>query len=125
VIDGNQTWALSWKYPWIFAGRTETPSVVSQVRNILDMWAFIEEAHERFSAEEEERVKAKAHPYGNARFAGFDRHTDIQHIQAARFLIEDLNYFSRFKGRDLDSHVPVLNAYLRMYQGFEPVRRFW
>jgi len=86
------------------------------------MWSFIEEAHERFSAEEKEQVRTEAHPYGDVRFVGFDRHTDILHIEAARFLIEDLDRFSRFKGRDLDSHAPVINAYLRMYQAFEPIR---
>ena len=49
--------------------------------------------------------------------------TDILHIEVAKFLIEGLDHFSRFKGRDLDSHVPVLNAYLRMYQVFEPIRK--
>ena len=87
------------------------------------MWSFIEEAHEGFSAEEKKRVKAEARPYGDARFVGFDRHTDILHIEVAKFLIEGLDHFSRFKGRDLDSHVPVLNAYLRTYQVFEPIRK--
>ena len=97
--------------------------IVSEVVAILDMWSFIEEAHEGFSVEEKKRVKAEARPYGDARFVGFDRHTDILHIEVAKFLIEGLDHFSRFKGRDLDSHVPVLNAYLRMYQVFEPIRK--
>ena len=86
AIDSNQTWALSRKYPFIFGGRTQTPDVVSEVRDILDMWSFIEEAHEGFSAEEKKRVKAEARPYGDARFVGFDRHTDILHIEVAKFL---------------------------------------
>ena len=123
AIDSNQTWALSRNIPSFFGGRTQTPDVVSEVRDILYMWSFIEEAHERFSAEEKKRVKAEARPYGDARFVGFDRHTDILHIEVAKFLIEGLDHSSRFKGRDLDSHVPVLNAYLRMYQVFEPIRK--
>jgi hypothetical protein len=43
AIDSNQTWALSRKYPFIFGGRTQTPDVVSEVRDILDMWSYGQE----------------------------------------------------------------------------------
>ena len=62
AIDSNQTWALSRKYPFIFGGRTQTPDVVSEVRDILDMWSFIEEAHDGFSAEEKSASKQKRAP---------------------------------------------------------------
>ena len=90
---------------------------------ILDMWSFIEEAHERFSTEEKQRVKAEADPYGDARLTGFDCHANSDHIAAARFLIEELGRFPRFKGRNLYSPSSSLSEYQRMYRVFEPIRK--
>jgi uncharacterized protein YfbU (UPF0304 family) len=90
---------------------------------ILDMWSFIEEAHDRFSSEEKERVKAEAAPYGDAQFTGFDCRAEPDHVAAARFLIEDLGRFTRFKGRNLYSHPSSLGEYQRMYRVFEPIRK--
>jgi uncharacterized protein YfbU (UPF0304 family) len=123
AIETNQTWGLSWEYPFIFGGKSEAPAIVTEVVAILDMWSFIEEAHERLSADEKKRVKAEADPYGDARFTGFDCHTDTEHIAAARFLIENLGRFTRFKGRNLDSHPLSLAEYQRMYRVFEPIRK--
>ena len=89
------------------------------------MWYFIEEAHERFSAEEKKRVKAEARPYGDARFVGFDRHTDILHIEVAKFLIEGLDHFSRFKGRDLDSHVLCSMRICACIKSLSPFAKLW
>jgi uncharacterized protein YfbU (UPF0304 family) len=116
-------WGLSWQYPFNFGGKSEAPPIVSEVVAILDMWSFIEEPHERFSTEEKERVKAEADPYGDARFTGFDCHANSDHIAAARFLIEELGRFLRFKGRNLYSPSSSLSEYQRMYRVFEPIRK--
>jgi uncharacterized protein YfbU (UPF0304 family) len=125
-IERNQTWALSWKYPFIFDGKAETPAIVGEVVDILDMWSFIEEAYERFSAEEQEHVRIEAHLNGDPLFAGFDRHEDVRHVAAGRCLLEDLGKFSRFNRESPESTPPythLLNAYRRMCRVFEPIRK--
>lgn len=37
-------------------------------------------------------------------------------------MIDDLKRFTHFVGRDLNSHMPVIEAYRRMYRVFEPIR---
>lgn len=123
AIGTNQTWGLSWQYPWNVAWKSEAPPIVSEVVAILDMWCFIEEAHERISTEEKEFVKAEANPYGDARFTGFDCHANPDHIMAARFPIGDLGPFTRFKERNFFSQSSSLGEYQRMYRVFEPIRK--
>ena len=38
-----------------------------------------------------------------------------------RFLIEDLERFSEFSGRELNSHLPLTDAYRRILKVFEPI----
>ena len=125
MIERNQTWALSWKYPFIFDGKAETPAVVGEVADILDMWLFIEDAYERLSAEEQDQVRIKAHLNGDPLFAGFDRHEDVRHVAAARCLLEDLGKFPRFNREVPESTPPythLLNAYRSMYRVFANIR---
>ena len=44
-------------------------------------------------------------------------------MSIARFLIQQLDRFVEFKGRDLNSHMPSVAGYRRMYETFEPIRR--
>ena len=41
----------------------------------------------------------------------------------AYFLIDKLDRFSSFEGRDLNSHMPSLDMHRRMLRIFEPIRR--
>jgi uncharacterized protein YfbU (UPF0304 family) len=126
MIERNQTWALSWQYPFIFDGKAETPAIVGEVVDFLDMWSLIEEAYERLSAEDQEQVRAEAHLDGDPLFAGFDRHEDARHVAAARCLLEDLGKFQKFNralpGRTRP-YPHLLNAYRSMYRVFDPIRK--
>ena len=46
----------------------------------------------------------------------------IGHPSIARFLVEKMNRFSRFKGRDFNSHSPSAVRQRRMVAAFEPIR---
>ena len=77
----------------------------------------------RLSAKDKERVEKEAEPFGkNPRFNGFDGNNETEHMGVARFLIEDLERFSSFKKRDLNSHMPTLVGYRRMLRIFLPLR---
>lgn len=51
-----------------------------------------------------------------------DGNNENEYLNVSRFLIEHLDRFSDFKGRDLNSHMPSIDAYRRMYTVFEPIR---
>ena len=55
-------------------------------------------------------------------FPGFDGNHEGGHLGIADFLVNELGRFSDFKGRDLNSHCPLLENYRRMVKSFEPMR---
>lgn len=124
AIYTDNTWAFEWKYPGIFDSSEPAPPEVNEVVNFLDMWYFIEEAYETLSAAEKTDLEEKAAPFGkNPRFTGFDGNNECEYMGIAGFLIRQLERFVEFKDRDLNSHMPSVAGYRRMYETFEPIRR--
>jgi uncharacterized protein len=123
VIVGGHYWALGWKMQGIFHNHIDAPAAVREVVDILDMWSFIEEATADLSSEElKELNDSKEHSQPN--FLGFDGNNETEHMGIARFMIDHLGRFERFKGHKmgLNSHMPVLGRYLAMVRKFEPIR---
>ncbi len=126
VILGGHYWALGWEMPGIFHGHTDKQSRVRFVVDVLDMWSFIEEAFEELNEGDKARLASEAHPFGtHVQFPGFDGNNESEHLGIARFLVDDLERFSRFRDgrRDLNSHFPTLEGYGRMLRAFEPIRK--
>lgn len=126
VIVGGHYWALGWEMPGIFHGHSDKQARVSFVVDVLDMWSFMEEAFEELGKEEKARLAKEADPFGKrVQFPGFDGNNESEHLSIARFLINDLDRFTRFrKGHgDLNSHCPTLEGYGRMLRVFEPIRK--
>ena len=124
AIYSNNTWALSWELPGIVGDSPEsTPPEVSLVVDILDMWSFIEEAYERFDATEKSALEAKADPFGkHVEFSGFDGNNESEYMSIANFLVKEMDRFTRFADRDLNSHCPVIDGYQRMLAKFLTIR---
>jgi uncharacterized protein len=123
VIYGGHYWAPKWKMTGVFHDHVDNPRDVSHVVNVLDMWSFIEEAYEKFSAEQKAAIAEQVGPWAkHVEFTGFDGNHESSQMGIARFLIEDMNRFSRFKGRELNSHLPTYSRYRRMVELFEPMR---
>jgi len=125
AIYGGHYWALGWEMQGIFHGHADRRSRVSFVVDVLDMWSFIEEAFEKVSAEEKERLAKEVGPWGkDVQFVGFDGNNESEHLSIARFLVNDLHRFGRFRTghRDLNSHHETLETYRAMYRVFEPLR---
>lgn len=124
AIHSENTWALDWEMPGVVGSDSEeTPPLVIDVVNYLDMWSFLEEAHSSFDSPAKDRVAAQAEPFGShVRFPGFDGNNETDAMSVAHILVNHMGRFSRFKGRDLNSHAPLLDNYRRMYSIFEPIR---
>lgn len=123
VIYGGHYWGLDWKYSGLFHSHTDSEAVVSEVVDILDMWRFLERGFNELSKEDMEQVAADAKPFGeHVVFSGFDGNGEGQYIGVARFMIDQLDHFTGFKGRDLNAHMPMLGIHRRMLSVFEPIR---
>ena len=124
AIGGGHYWGLNWRYPGIFHGEVDSPQLVREVVDTLDMWSFIESGYERLDAEDRMQVMSQAEPFGaHAAFPGFDGNHESQHLGVAYFLVRELERFDYLKGRDLNSHMHKVDAYRRMLTAFEPMRR--
>lgn len=124
AIYSENTWALDWEMPGVVGSDSEpTPPLVIKVVNYLDMWSFLEEAYSNFDSTTKMKIEKESEPFGtHVRFPGFDGNNETEALSIARLLVEDLSRFSRFKGRDLNSHAPLIQTYARMYSVFEPMR---
>jgi uncharacterized protein YfbU (UPF0304 family) len=120
ALTSDKTWAIKWKYWALFESPEEDrPPFVKEVLDILGMWDSIESAYEVLTPTEKVNLKEKAKLSGNPTFKGFDGNNETEHLSTARCFIDDLDLFVEFKGRDLNSHFPVLDSYRRMLLVFE------
>lgn len=123
IIYGGHYWGLSWGYTGLFHDHEDSETVVTEVVDTLDMWSFLERGFEALSKQEKDRVAADAKPFGeHVRFTGWDGNGESEHIGVARFLINKLDRFTDFKGRELNAHMPTLDTHKRMLAVFEPIR---
>lgn len=124
AIFSENLWGIPWKYSGIPFESQESPALVKEVVDILDMWSFIENAYEELSVEEKKKLEKDAEPFGkNPMFSGFDGNNETEHMSIARFLINDLDRFQEFKDRSLNAHMPTLETHHRMLSVFEGIRR--
>lgn len=122
AIFSNNTWSIPWKYVGIPFEEQETPEVVKEVLDVLDMWSMIERSYENLSNESKEFVEIEASPFGkDPRFPGFDGNNETEYMGTASFLVNDLDRFEEFKGRDFNSHCPSIDSYRRMLSVFKPL----
>lgn len=125
AICGGHSWALGWELSGVYHGHEDDPRNLTFVLDVLDLWDHIERAQDGFSDENKARVAKEAEPFGErAKFAGFDGNNEAELMSIARFLVEDLGRFARFKGRrSFNSHAPMTAVYQRMLAVFKPMQR--
>jgi uncharacterized protein YfbU (UPF0304 family) len=123
AIFGGHYWALKWGMQGVFHDHADRPQDVRFVADVLDMWSFVEASYAALSAKDKERVATEAHPFGrHVTFVGFDGNNEAELYTIARFLVEDMNRFGEFKGREFNSHSPMVEVYQRMLAVFAPFR---
>lgn len=124
AIENNHLWGITWKYPGIPLQEEELPKEVVEVLNILEMWTSIEYSFSQLSNEDKQSLEKVAYPFGtNPKFNGFDGNNESEYLSIANFLINELDRFIDFKGRYLNSHIPVLNPYTRMYKKYAEFKK--
>jgi uncharacterized protein len=122
IYSGN-LWALKWELPGILHGSEAKDEVLMETGDILEMWSFIENSYGGLSPKDKIRIETEAPPLGtHVRFTGFDGNNEAEYINVASFLVDELERFPAFKGRDLDSHMPSLDAHRRMLAVFKSFR---
>ena len=123
VLYGGHYWGLKWQYPGIFDVEADRIETVHEVVDVLNVWWFLEQSYARLSEKDKDRVKKEAEPFGDhVVFRGFDGNEEIEYLNIAQFLIDKLNRFVDFRGRDLNSHMPSLDWHRRMVRAFKPIR---
>ena len=123
AIGGGHYWALRWEYEHLLTSHIDSPEALVEVVDALDMWDFIESSYAGLSTGEREEIATRAEPFGTAvTFSGFDGNYETEHLNIARFLINKMGRFGRFKGRSLNSHAPTVEAFRRMQLIFESMR---
>ena len=123
VIFGGHYWAPKWDMQGVFHDHVDDPDQVSYVVDVLDMWTFVEEAFASTSAVDRKKIVVEVGAWADrVKFSGFDGNNESGHLGIARFLIDGMGRFTKFKGRDLNSHHPTEARYRRMLKRFAPMR---
>jgi uncharacterized protein YfbU (UPF0304 family) len=94
---------------------------VTLVCDILDMWDRLEKDFAALSKAEQARVEAASHHPGAPRFAVFDGNNETELLHIARLLVNDLDRWFDFKGRDFNSHFPSIEMHDRLLAAWRPI----
>ncbi|WP_201534101.1 YfbU family protein [Psychrobacter immobilis] len=124
AIFSNNIWAIPWKYSGIPFEDQDEPEIVKEVLDILDMWNFIEYSYEHLSEKEKEYLdEIVTNPFGkDPKFPGFDGNSESSYMGTASFIVNELDRFEEFKGRNFNSHSPSLDGHGRMLTVFKEIR---
>lgn len=123
VIYGGHYWAPTWEFTGVFHDHRDDPSRLHEVLDILEMWDCIERGFEKLTKKEKAKVEEEAAPFGKSvRLPGFDGNNESEHLGIASFLVNKMDRFTRFAGRDLNSHMPSLDMHERMLRVFRPIK---
>lgn len=122
AIRSGNLWGIGAKMEGVFHGEETPGEIVLEAARFLTMWERLEQSFAVLPrAEKEGLVKSGAISGDALRWPGFDANNEAQYLSAARFLIDHLERFQRFKGREFNSHVPTLDENQRMSAIFEPI----
>jgi uncharacterized protein YfbU (UPF0304 family) len=124
VIYGGHYWAPKWTMPGLYHDHEDRESDVRFVVNVLDMWSFMEAGYAALNKKDKDQIATEVGPLGRSvKFTGFDGNNESELMSIAMFVVRDMDRFAEFKGRDMNSHLPMAAAYRKMYSVFEPMRQ--
>ncbi len=119
ALADDAMWSLSWKYSGLFPQPEAAPAHVGEAAGFLEMWETIERQLDQLDATKKAELHEKARAAGSTTtFRGFDGNGEVEHLSAVRFMIDELSKFDHFKGRELNSHIPLLPRYRAMFKEY-------
>lgn len=123
AVSSDNMWALSWQYDGIFSGSDiETPTMVQEVADILEMWRMLEKSFEKLSLEDRQYLADEVGFFGQeVRFSGFCQNTEAKQCQILRMLVKKMGRWETFADRKFQSVPHSLVAYRRMLAQFRPI----
>jgi uncharacterized protein YfbU (UPF0304 family) len=123
AIHSGNLWGLETGMSGVFHGHETPNAVVDETVNILTMWERLEVSYQSLSHADKDWLSIQVSlSSAGVLFPGFDGNNESSYISAADFLVNHLHRFSHFHGRkDMNAHMPTLEAYRRMYAVFEPI----
>ncbi len=124
AISGGHFWAIEQQYHYIFGGRPDSPELVREVKEILDMWQVIECHYKSLGEADKKHVESEVGPYANdVKFTGFYANEESRHLVIAELLVKTIGNYSHFKDHNLSAKYPVIDWYRRMLHIYEPMLR--
>lgn len=119
ALLGGHHWALHWKMTGLLHGHADKPDSVEFVARVLGMWRSIEDAFKGLSSSEQKIVLEKTGRSAELQFPGFDGNHESELFGIASFLTRDMDRFSEFSDRSLNSHHPTVAIYSQMLERYE------
>ena len=117
AITDNMEWSIPWKYDGFTSTEQDAPEIVKEVMDILDMWRAIEDSYAQLSENDKTILKTKAEPFGDKpKFKGFDGNNEYEYRNTALFLVNKLDKYEEFKGRNFNSHCRSIDIHLECCQ---------
>lgn len=122
AIHGGHLWALEWEYTGIFHGDDSKDPELGETGDILTMWSVLEHAYSSLNDVGRAKFKEAVGDWPNdVRFRGFDGNNESRYMSIASFMINKMDRFAEFKGRNLNAHMPTLEMHRRMLAVFNPL----
>lgn len=124
-IVSNNTWSLTWELPGIVGDNPEpTPPEVNEVVDILEIYSLMQIAYDQLDPVDQERIKEEVQLHTETiQFPGFDGNNEGRQMSIARHLIEEMNRFTEFGGKYLNSHSRMLPKYRQMLPVAKEIQR--
>lgn len=118
ALSTNNSWALNWEIPDLGSDLTDTPEEVITVVNFMYMWGALEDTWHAFPENIKENIMSNVQIGKTVKFPGFHSSEEFELYTIAKLFVDDMGKFQRYKGRDLNSHVPMRALYEKMYSTF-------
>lgn len=112
AIAGDDLWALKWKYGSLFHSEGPNDQIVQETADIMTMCRVMENSIEQLN--DSDGLPDNAMPV----FVGFDGNEE-PHYGVATMLVENLDRFTEWADRDLNSHHITLDRYRAMKRVYD------
>lgn len=123
AIDTGNLWGLEWELPGVFHGHKTSEALLEETVNFLQMWERLEQSYTNLPQAEKDSLLSQVKLFSSGVvFPGFDGNNESEFLTTANFLVREMGRFTHFAERkDFNSHMPMVEAYRRMYLVFEPI----